>query len=321
MTDDIEKPFKDKNFLDRLGSIFSFSDSTTPTMANTPQAMSSMQVKNIPPVEIQSTEDDSDSRFLMSLIGQGIASLGAGIRGGDVGQVARQFNYMRDLQARQDERRKLQEEQKKQIAEITNPQSPSSISKRKLYSKVMGINIPDDISASDLSDSFVLQGLRDRAVSKPVGGVGGVRGGVAKPKEEKPFKFEEIDIKENSAINELRNLTNALSQSVKNYGNPLYGAEEKNQNTLKYGIAATMGVLKGQGAMTEPDIEFWNKNLKSSFFESPEEYSNRLNKLQENLIKKRINALESRGLEVEYDENSNQYFIFKGNDKTVLGKF
>lgn len=119
----------------------------------------------------QSTQtDDSDSRFLASLIGQGTAMLGAGIQGRSLSDVAEQFDYMRELdkrreyQKQQDEEKKLQQKKaQEQLNELTNPSSAISKSRRSIYSKALGIAIPEEFSASDLSDNTLVRGLQQQA--------------------------------------------------------------------------------------------------------------------------------------------------------------
>ena len=190
-----------------------------------------------------------------------------------------------------------------------------------MYSKALGIEIPSEFSYTDLNDPTVLQSIRDKSAQVKLASIPKQSGvsGAGKPKEEKQIKIEQKDIDEMGRVNELRNLTNDLNQSIKQYGNKWFGGEAKNQDTLKYNIAATMGVLKDQGAMTESDINFWTKSLEKATSESPDDYSNRLNNLQKNLINKQINKLENKGYHVE--TKGNKYFVYTKDGLDPIAEF
>jgi len=267
-------------------------------------------------IEEPQPEQDS-TNFLGSLLAQGTAMLGAGIQGGDVGQVGRSFEYGRQ-RAEQDRKAKA----------LVDPKSEESKRRRMVFQKAMGFSIPEEYSATDLNDPVVLQSIRDKKMQEmaPKGGVvSGVRGGIGQAKQTKPEKGTFIEDKDNDElgkINELRNLTTDLANSVKSEGNAYFGGASKEQDTLKYGIAATMGVLKGQGAMTGEDTAFWNKSLAISPTETKEQYSNRLKNLQKNLIDKQITKLKNKGLTVEYNEKQNKYFVFpKGDSLDPIAEF
>jgi hypothetical protein len=287
---------------------------TTPmTQPSIPRSMP----MNMPTIEEPQPEQDS-TNFLGSLLAQGTAMLGAGIQGKDVGQVGRSFEYGRQ-RAEQDRKAKA----------LVDPKSEESKRRRMVFEKALDFKIPEEYSATDLNDPVVLQSIRDKRMQElaPKGGTGiGVRGGgVAQGKQPKPEKGTFIEDKDNDElgkINELRNLTTDLANSVKSEGNAYFGGASKEQDTLKYGIAATMGVLKGQGAMTESDTAFWNKSLAISPTETKEQYSNRLKNLQKNLIDKQITKLKNKGLTVEYNEKQNKYFVFpKGDSLDPIAEF
>jgi hypothetical protein len=288
------------------------------TPSSMPTSRPSMPM-NMPAMEEPEPEQDS-TNFLGSLLAQGTAMLGAGIQGGDVGQVGRSFEYGRQ-RAEQDRKAKA----------LVDPKSEESKRRRMVFEKALGSSIPEEYSATDLNDPVVLQSIRDKKMQElaPKSGVGiggSVRGGgVAQVKPAKPEKGTFIEDKDNDElgkINELRNLTTDLANSVKSEGNAYFGGASKEQDTLKYGIAATMGVLKGQGAMTESDTAFWNKSLAISPTETKEQYSNRLKNLQKNLIDKQITKLKNKGLTVEYNEKQNKYFVFpKGDSLDPIAEF
>jgi hypothetical protein len=270
------------------------------------------------PMPMPQPEQDDSSNFLGSLIAQGVAGIGTGLMGGsaaDIQRSAGMFDSMRSQQASRDKAKLLMD-----------PKSEESKKRRMVFEKALNFKIPDNFSYTDLNDPTVLQGLKGQAeqsrlttMPRQGGGVGGV-GKTSKP--EKGTMLEDKDNDELGKINELRNLTNDLANSVKAKGNAWIGGASKEQDTLKYGIAATMGVLKGQGAMTEPDVAFWNKSLAISPSETKEEYTSRLKNLQQRLIDKQITKLKNKGFEVEYRDKENKYYVFpKGDSIDPIGEF
>jgi hypothetical protein len=116
--------------------------------------------------------------------------LGAGIQGGDVGQVGRSFEYGRQ-RAEQDRKAKA----------LVDPKSEESKRRRMVFEKALGSSIPEEYSATDLNDPVVLQSIRDKKMQElaPKGGVvSGVRGGgVGQAKEEKrkdPTEAERLSL-------------------------------------------------------------------------------------------------------------------------------
>lgn len=278
------------------------------------QPLGNLNINQLVPEEPKpSTQDDSN--FLASLIGQSAAMLGAGIRGGNLSDVAQNFQEMRD-------RRERQKEQEDLAKKYTDPNSEESKKRRLVYKSALGIDIPENYSYTDLNDPIVLQSIKDKSAEMKYAQmpkqVGTVPTG-AKTEKEKSIKIEQKDIDEMGRINELRNLTNDLNQSIKQYGNKWFGGEAKNQDTLKYNIAATMGVLKDQGAMTESDINFWTKSLEKATSESSDDYSKRLNNLQKNLINKQINKLENKGYHVE--TKGNKYYVYTKDGLDPIAEF
>jgi hypothetical protein len=314
LPEDVGNFKKPRNIKNPITSTTPMAQSRMPTM--TPSSMPTPR-PSMPSMEEPQSEQDS-TNFLGSLLAQGVASLGAGIQGGDIAQVGRSFEAGRQ-RAEQDRKAKA----------LVDPKSEESKRRRMVFEKALDFKIPEEYSATDLNDPVVLQSIRDKRMQElaPKGGVvSGVRGGGVRPeKQPKPEKGTFIEDKDNDElgkINELRNLTTDLANSVKAKGNAWIGGASKEQDTLKYGIAATMGVLKGQGAMTEPDVEFWNKSLAISPSESKEQYSNRLKNLQQRLIDKQITKLKNKGFTVEYKEDQNKYFVFpKGESLDPIAEF
>jgi len=129
-------------------------------------------------IEEEQPEQDS-TNFLGSLLAQGVASLGAGIQGGDIAQVGRSFEAGRQ-RAEQDRKAKA----------LIDPKSEESKRRRMVFEKALGFSIPEEYSATDLNDPVVLQSIRDKKMQElaPKGGtgIGGVRGGGVR--QEKPEK-------------------------------------------------------------------------------------------------------------------------------------
>lgn len=262
-------------------------------------------------------ENDS-SNYLASLLGQGVAMIGAGIAGRDPGRVGEQISDARIFQQRQLDAQRQQQQAIKQSQDLINPQSEISKRQRMLYSKFIG-NIPEDVSASDLKDPIVLRGLQEQQIKLQPSVRGG---GVSQTKPEKPIKLEQKDIDEMGAINQLRNTTDDLSSSINEYGNAYLGSEANKQDVLKQNLGAVLTVLTGQGAMTESDIAFWNSKLKKAYGESEKEYSKRLLDLQKNFVNKQINKLTNKGFTVEYHEPSKKYYVYpKGNNLDPIAEF
>lgn len=135
---------------------------------------------NKPTIEEDQPEQDS-TNFLGSLLAQGVASLGAGIQGGDIAQVGRSFEAGRQ-----------RAEQDKKAKALIDPKSEESKRRRMVFEKALGFSIPEEYSATDLNDPVVLQSIRDKkmqAMAPKAGiGIGGVR-------QEKPEKESKEDIK------------------------------------------------------------------------------------------------------------------------------
>jgi hypothetical protein len=209
-----------------------------PTVQQTPQSEPSTldRLKSfIPDFSITPNaleESDDDSRFLASLIGQGAAMFGAGIAGRDPLKVAEQFDYTRALQDRstlQREDRKQQIEERKQqdlerqrvieqSKQLMDPNSDVSRRQKILYERVLGIKIPEEVSASDLKDPVILRGLQEQQMKLEMPKGGGVRQGVGQPKPEKekknPYQKEinEITIRSKNSLEALDQIEDIVSK-------------------------------------------------------------------------------------------------------------
>ena len=185
--------------------------------------------------EIQNEEEQNNNRFLASLLSQGVAMFGAGIAGRDPMRTAESIEDMRYYQRRSDERQKQIDQAKK----LMDPKSQESQRKRNLYNKVLGLPIPEDVSASDLEDPVVLNSLKQQSIQAQMAKMT-KQVGVAQPKVEKekknPFQKEitEISIRSKNAMDSL----NKIEEIVQNYGTrELSGPQEKQLEQLIQNVA------------------------------------------------------------------------------------
>lgn len=294
-------------------------------LLNTENSLNPNQTLNVGSFQLIPEENkinsNSDTNFLSSLLGQGVAMLGAGIQGRSVGDVAEQFDYQRELNKRREIQKQQQDEQKKQLEDLMNPDSAVSKAKKNIYSKALGVQIPNQFSASDLSDPIVLQGIKSQAEQAKIASMPrGVSGGtVAKTKTEKPIEIDKEDAKKISAMSDLNYNIDNLINSIKEHGRQYTGEEAQNQDDLMYGIAASSGVLKGQGAMTESDIKFWQGVLAPSLIGSKEDYINRMKNKKNEYVTGITSSLENKGYTVKKVADG-KYLIFDKNENFV-GKY
>ncbi len=162
---------------------------------------------NKPTIEEDQPEQDS-TNFLGSLLAQGVASLGAGIQGGDIAQVGRSFEAGRQ-----------RAEQDKKAKALIDPKSEESKRRRMVFEKALGFSIPEEYSATDLNDPIVLQSIRDKKMQAmaPKGGIG-IGGGVRQDKPEKekknPYQKEinEITIRSKNSLEALDQIEDIVSK-------------------------------------------------------------------------------------------------------------
>ena len=231
-------------------------------------------------------QDDNQSRFLASLLGQGAAMFGGAIAGRDPMKIAEQFSGERLLQDRMAQAREQEqytrgerellkqeqnririanEEQRKlaieQAKNLMNPDSEESKRKRLVYERALGIKIPGEFSASDLEDRNVLQGLVAQSQPKPV--PGRVGGGVQKKESlaKNPF-YKEIILTSNMG-NSVDSDLKELSDLIKKSGNtPLIGPDKLRQQQLVNQIAINYNkILDPSSVVREAESGAVIKNL------------------------------------------------------------
>jgi hypothetical protein len=132
-----------------------------------PTSMPRSMPMSIPSIEEPQQEDSTN--FLGSLLSQGAAMLGAGVRGGDVGQVGRMFDLNRQEAFRQGQYQKQKAEQKQKIKEQENtakqyvdPNSEISIQERAKARELYGDAISDKFSYADLQNRFVREAIEKK---------------------------------------------------------------------------------------------------------------------------------------------------------------
>jgi len=132
-----------------------------------PTSMPRSMPMSIPSIEEPQQEDSTN--FLGSLLAQGTAMLGAGIQGGDVGQVGRAFDFNRREVFRQGQYQKQKAEQKQKIKEEENtakqyvdPNSEISIQERAKAKELYGDAISDKFSYADLQNRFVREAIEKK---------------------------------------------------------------------------------------------------------------------------------------------------------------
>jgi hypothetical protein len=205
---------------------------------------------NMPTME----EPEQDStNFLGSLLAQGTAMLGAGIQGGDVGQVGRSFEAGRQ-RAEQDRKAKA----------LVDPKSEESKRRRMVFEKALGSSIPEEYSATDLNDPVVLQSIRDKKMRElaPKGGVvSGVRGGVGQAKEEKEKKSNEKLLGEytahaqalQSSINTIEAVKKLNRSRIGKFTPDFSTDTQASSGTMDRAAAGLIKVLAGPGTVSDSD--------------------------------------------------------------------
>lgn len=228
----------------------------TPPSMPTPRPSMPM---NMPSMEEPQPEQDS-TNFLGSLLAQGVASLGAGIQGGDIAQVGRSFEAGRQ-RAEQDRKAKA----------LVDPKSEESKRRRMVFEKALDFKIPEEYSATDLNDPVVLQSIRDKKMQElaPKGGVvSGVRGGSVR--QEKPEKEVKSDKK---SLAEYKEHVSALTEmsgvidNIKKLGRTRIGGITPDFSTDTQAISSSLDraaqpmikTLAGPGTLQKEERDTYSK--------------------------------------------------------------
>lgn len=263
--------------------------------------------------EIQNEEEQNNNRFLASLLGQGVAMFGAGIAGRDPMRTAESIEDMRYYQRRSDERQRQIDQAKK----LMDPKSQESQRKRNLYNKVLGLPIPEDVSASDLEDPVVLNSLKQQSIQAQMAKMP-KQVGVAQPKTEKekknPFQKEitEISIRSKNAMDSL----NKIEEIVQNYGTrELSGPQEKQLEQLIQNVAINYNkVLDPTSVVREGEAKQVAESLGlggyGSYFTSKDTALQQVKSFKDLVTKTRNNALSGySNLPADTDFNEKDQFV------------
>jgi hypothetical protein len=125
------------------------------------------------PITQPTIEEDEDTGRggigIGQALAQSLAMLGAGVRGGDVGQVGRAFDLNRQEAFRQGQYQKQKAEQKQKIKEQENtarqyvdPNSEISIQERAKAEELYPFPIPKNLSYADINNKNVIQALQSK---------------------------------------------------------------------------------------------------------------------------------------------------------------
>lgn len=200
-------------------------------------------------------EQDS-TNFLGSLLAQGVASLGAGLQGGDIAQVGKSFEAGRQ-RAEQDRKAKA----------LVDPNSAESKRRRMVFEKALGSKIPEEYSATDLNDPVVLQSIRDKKMQAmaPKGGIG--ISGVRQEKPEKEVKSDKKSLAEYkehvSALTEM----SGVIDNIKKLGRTRIGGITPDFSTDTQAISSSLDraaqpmikTLAGPGTLQKEERDTYSK--------------------------------------------------------------
>jgi hypothetical protein len=289
---------------------------TTPQeLRNVLSPMSSVGIDNINP----EPEDPGSGKFLASLIAQGAAGFGAGIMGGSSQDILRStgmFDRMRESDInRQDrlrqnellraersgERQEKQAEIKKredQAKLLTDPNSQESKNRRQVY-KSLGLDVPENLSYTDLNDPVVLQSMRDKLQEKklasmPRGGIG--VGGVGKPKEEKESKDQKETDKFTSNTETIKKQLEEYRKAIKAIKSPLgYAAEKAKAEGLANSLLLKIKTAEKTGALDAGSIQIIQEITGSPDYTRDDVIDARVNQALRNLNDNVENELRGTG--------------------------
>ena len=191
--------------------------------------------------------EDTNGNFLASLLGQGIAMMGSGIRGGDPGQVGQIIEQNRFNQGKYaDEKQRLKQTDKERMDQIDfakklmNPDSEESKRRRLVYGHALGVQIPNNYSGSDLQDPNIIRAIQEREMMNlKIGSMRGIGGGGASgQKSAKPTKpskeLTEIKIR-SKVVNDALDKLDSLIEKKGTY--EAFGSHNKEIDQLINSIA------------------------------------------------------------------------------------
>jgi hypothetical protein len=270
-------------------------------------------------------EPEQDStNFLGSLLAQGTAMLGAGIQGGDVGQVGRSFEAGRQ-RAEQDRKAKA----------LVDPKSKESKRRRMVFEKALDFKIPENYSATDLNDPVVLQSIRDKKMQEmaPKGGIGiggGVRGGVGQEKLEKESKedikniqsFKEATVENQKFLKQLDDYSKIVKEIPITGGTTASGASKiAAAQSLRGKLLFSLKNIEKTGALDQGMINIADGILGSPDYTRNEVVDARTNQLKQT-IQDEIQASASKYgiIGTAQGEDGKLYYVDKNNNPVMQVK-
>jgi hypothetical protein len=269
--------------------------------------------------EIPNQEEQDNSRFLASLLGQGVAMFGSGIAGRDPMKVSETFNDMRYLQQRSDERQRQIDQAKK----LMDPNSQESQRKRNLYKKVLGLPISEDVSASDLEDPVVLNSLKQQSIQAQMAKMP-KQIGVAQPKVDKDEQkniqsFKDATAESNKFIKQVDDYSKLVKKIPISGGITEEGASKiAAAQALRGKLLLSLKNIEKTGALDQGMINVADGILGSADYTRESVVDARANQLKQT-IKDDIesNYIKYGILGIQQGEDGNYYYVDK-NNKPIL---
>lgn len=250
--------------------------------------------------EIPSQVEQDNSRFLASLLGQGVAMLGAGIAGRDPMRAGEIISDQRAYQERLNQQQKIQKEQKDLADNLMNPASKQSERKRLLYSRALGVDIPSDVSASDLEDPVVLNSLKQQSMQAQMAKMPKqVGGGVSQPKEVK----QKEESKDQKQADIFTSNTETIKKQLEDYRNAIkaikspigYAAEKARAESIANSLLLKIKTAEKTGALDTGSISIIQSITGSPEYTRNEVIDARVNQALRNLNDNVENELRGTG--------------------------
>jgi len=288
----------------------------TPQPNSMPTPRPSMPI-SMPSIEEPQPEQDSIN-FLGSLLAQGVASLGAGIQGGDITQVGRSFEAGRQ-RAEQDRKAKA----------LVDPKSEESKRRRMVFEKALDFKIPEEYSATDLNDPVVLQSIRDKKMAMaPKGGIG--IGGIGQAKPEKESKedikniqsFKEATVENQKFLKQLDDYSKIVKEIPITGGTTASGASKiAAAQALRGKLLFSLKNIEKTGALDQGMINIADGILGSPDYTRNEVVDARTNQLKQT-IQDEIQASASKYgiIGTAQGEDGKLYYVDKNNNPVMQVK-
>jgi len=286
-----------------------------------PQNQNEQLPINKPTIEEEQPEQDS-TNFLGSLLAQGVASLGAGIQGGDIAQVGRSFEAGRQ-----------RAEQGRKAKALVDPKSEESKRRRMVFEKALDFKIPEEYSATDLNDPVVLQSIRDKKMQEMApksGVVSGVRGGVGQGKPEKESKedikniqsFKDATVENQKFLKQLDDYSKIVKEIPITGGTTASGASKiAAAQALRGKLLFSLKNIEKTGALDQGMINIADGILGSPDYTRNEVVDARTNQLKQT-IQDEIQASASKYgiIGTAQGEDGKLYYVDKNNNPVMQVK-